>query len=98
MKICEPRGIDFYATLGWDGGNPEYIISLAKRFRAEGIKKIFSWNTNRKVPTPNLINTEKFIAANFTDGLEGKLEIAEKFRVLKYGNNDISCFDVNWNG
>ncbi|MBE6668456.1 MAG: hypothetical protein E7607_09140 [Ruminococcaceae bacterium] len=97
-KLCASYGVDFYATLGWDGGNSETTINLAKRYREEGIKKIFSWNTNRKVVTPALFNAERYIGANYADGMTKNFENPERFRVLRYGDNDISYFDVNWNG
>jgi hypothetical protein len=98
VDICKPYGIKFYATLGWDGGDAENIVRLARKFKAAGVENIFSWNTNRKVPTPDLINAEKFISSNFETGLEGSFEKPERFRVLKYNGNDISYFHVNWNG
>ena len=97
-QLCSKYGVDFYATLGWDEGDPTATVALARRFRDAGIKKIFSWNANRKVPTPALMNTEKYIAANFNEGLTGGPEPIERFRTLKYGDNDISYFDANWNG
>lgn len=98
MKICKPYGVDFYATLGWDGGDMDATLALAKKFRAEGVEKIFSWNTNRKVVTPVLMNTERYIGANFADKFLQEPERVERFRVTKYGYADISYFDINWNG
>lgn len=97
-KLCASYGVDFYATLGWDGGSPDITINLARKYKEAGIKKIFSWNTNRKIVTPSLFNSERYIAANYDDGLTKDFEYPESFRVLKYGDNDISYFDVNWNG
>lgn len=98
MNICKPYGVDFYATLGWDGGDMDVTLALAKEFRDAGIEKIFSWNTNRKVVTPALMNTERYIAANFTEEFVKEPEKLERFRVIEYGDSNISYFDINWNG
>ena len=95
-KICDRYGVDFYATLCWDNNSVEKIKEVYNELSAIGIEKFFSWNTNHKCRRLSIINLEKQIGRGAD--LDDPAYITKFHKVMKFGDNDISSWNIHWNG
>ena len=95
-KICDKYGVDFYASLCWEINSEETVKDLYKKLSALGVDKFFSWNTNHKCKRLPMINLEKQISRGAD--LDDPNYTAKFHKVMKYGDNDISSWNIHWNG
>ena len=95
-KICDKYGVDFYATLCWQNDRIAKIREVYSGLCAIGIEKFFSWNTNHKCKRLPIINLEKQIGRGAN--LDDPAYVTKYHKVMKYGDNDISSWNVHWNG
>ncbi|MDR2201932.1 MAG: hypothetical protein LBP26_04125 [Clostridiales bacterium] len=98
LDISKKYGIDFYATLAWEGNRYWEHLALAKAVYNAGAQKLIVWNGNHVTERLPVLNTVKSCADK--DGvISGKTPGCVKFRrVLSIAGRDISEYNPNWRG
>ena len=95
-KICDKYGVDFYATLCWENNSLEKLKEVYGRLSSIGITKFFSWNSQHKSKRLQILNLEKQISRGAD--LDDEKFKTKYHRVLKYGDVDISTWNIHWEG
>lgn len=100
LQLTEKYNVDFYASLPWQGKDPDYFVDLAQQQYRIGAKKLISWNANHVAENLSKVNLVKSL---------GDREIVERlplknmyyrklYRVMSLDNTDISTYNPSWLG
>ena len=100
LLLAEKYGVDFYASLPWQGKDPEYFVDIAQRQYAQGAKKLIVWNANHVAENLAKVNLVKSLGDKVTvlNLPLNNTYYRKLYRVMSLDNTDISTYNPSWLG
>ena len=100
LELTKKYGVDFYASLPWQGKDPDYFVKLAQKQYEQGATKLISWNASHVAENLARVNLLKSLGDK-DFALKLPLEnmyYRKLYRVMSLDNTDISTYNPSWLG
>lgn len=100
IDLTEKYGVNFYASLPWQGKSSNYFVELAQKQYSQGAKKLISWNANHVAENLAKVNLVKSLGDKDVVMKLSLDDIAYRklYRVMSLDDKDISTFNPSWLG